>query len=164
MQTWWMLLTCHLVACGRAGFDPIEAPDAAGLVASSSDDDDACADVDLGSALGEVASGTTAGGRDRSRACGGDGNEVAHRWTAPSTGRFRIDTCKSDPLWDASLYVLDGACTGDLLACGEHTCDNLTGFHAVVLLDAVEDQQVVIVVDAAAPTWDGAYRLAIQKL
>lgn len=160
MKTWWMFLACHFMACGRAGFDPIDnSPDAGALAATAG-----CADVDLGSALGEI-SGTTAGGRNQLQGCdAGNGNEITHRWIAPSTGRFRIDTCHSDPLWDASLYVLDGTCTGDLLACGEPTCDNLTGFHGVVTLDAVKDQELVIVVDAAAPTWDGRYQLAIQKL
>ena len=52
----------------------------------------ACADMNLGSALGaSVASGSTSGAGNDYTACSGDGPELTFGWFAPATGMFRIE-------------------------------------------------------------------------
>jgi hypothetical protein len=161
VRIWRMMLFLQL-GCGRVGFDPADTmPDADPIASAAS-----CADVDLGSSLGpDVASGSTVDGRDRLEACGGgQGNEITHSWVAPSSGRYRIDTCASDPFWDSVLYIHDATCGGPMLGCSDNACGELTTLHGALTLDLIASQRIVIVVDATAPTWDGTYTLAIQKL
>jgi hypothetical protein len=159
VQIWWILLL--VAGCGRAGFDPIDT-DAGSIGATAP----TCADVDLGSALGpRVATGTTASGRNQIAGCeGGDGNEITHAWVAPASGRYVIDTCASDVFWDSVLYVREGGCDGETLACDHSGCDGPTGFHGRIVVDLAAGSGSVIVVDSIAPTFDGTYVLRIEKL
>lgn len=125
----------------------------------------ACADVNLGSAIGSsVAIGSTAGKANDYRGCGGDGNDTTFGWFAPAAGRYVIDLCGSEQTWDSVLDVRDGSCTGPHLACGDDECGGAIGVQARVTLDLAAGQGIVIVVDSAFPQDDGLYQLAITKM
>src|SRR5438874_11044543 len=78
-----------------------------------------CPQIDLGSNVPVMTSGTTVGSGkqlgDPSCMKTFGAPDVTFRWTAPGTGTFQIDTHDSD--FDTVLWVLDGTCTGSELAC-----------------------------------------------
>jgi hypothetical protein len=156
-----------VAACGRIGF---ELPsDLAGDGGGPGDDGGAiakiaCADVNLGSALGSsVAIGSTTGSGNDSRSCGGDGNDVSFGWFAPASGQYVIDLCDSEQTWDSVLTIRDGSCTGPQLACGDDECSGLSA-QPRVTLNLMAGQGIVIVVDSAFQGLDGLYQLAITKM
>lgn len=156
----WLVL---VAGCGRIGFEP------SGLVGDGGGGDPdggasplACADMDLGSALGPaVAVGSTVGkGNDyRCRSLGGS-SDVAFGWTAPAAGRYTIDLCASDPTWDSALDIRDGSCTGPELACSDED-DCTLSLHERVTLMLAAQQHIVIIVDGADTGEQGLYQLAI---
>lgn len=165
------------LGCGRVGFDPLGTPGnpADGAVVSDSVTSTsdavpfdapvaACADRDLGSDVGEVASGSTAGqGDDYSMCAGGASPDVTYSWVAPATGTFRIDLCSSpDLLFDSSLLVLTDSCTGTQVACNDDSCGN--SFHASVSVTATAGALYVIVVDGSGGSEQGQYVLSITQL
>lgn len=145
-----------VAACGRVGFEPI-----AELVGDGAVPAIACADMNLGSAVGPaVATGTTMGKGNHYQGCSGDGNDVTFGWVAPAAGRYVIDLCGSDQFWDSVLSVRDGSCTGAQLACSDDVCGGLAGLQGRVTVTLAAGQGIVIVVDSAFPV-DGNYQLAI---
>jgi hypothetical protein len=148
----WMVVA----ACGRIGFDP-----AGDGGASLPTLPLACADMNLGSAIGApVASGSTANMGNDYRGCrGADDNDVTFGWIAPATGRYQFDLCASQPSWDSALSIRDGSCNGRQLACGDDECGGF-GLQGLVTLDLAAGQAIVIVVDGAFGE-DGNYKLAI---
>lgn len=96
-----------------------------------------------------VFSGTTVGaGNDSAPGAGcttfQSNNDVSYAWTAPSTGRFVIDTAGSAT--DTLLYVRQGCSTFTDLVCHDDVADmNLT---SRVVLDAVMGTQYIIYVDS----------------
>jgi len=103
----------------------------------------ACNPVDIGSEVGEVATGST------STAADGvlvpcmkfDSVDLEFSWTAPSAGAYQIDLLGSD--YDTALMVLDGDCDGAQLACN----DDFADVQSAVLVNLVQGQTIVIVVD-----------------
>jgi hypothetical protein len=153
-------------ACGRIGFEPPGLAGGGPPVDGGSTDGGAsplaCADLDLGSALGPaVATGTTAGKGDDYR-CRGTGNtsDVALGWTAPAAGRYVFDLCNSDPTWDSALNIRDGSCAGPELSCSDSD-DCPLSFHERVTLTLAAQQHIVIVIDGADAGETGLYQLAI---
>ncbi len=168
-----------LASCGRFGFDGGDARpakgsgsfpdapyfDAAGTFAPDSPlppDGGAasCANFDLGSSLGAVATGNTTGNPDHNHACFGLGSpDVYYAWTAPATARFTIDTCSGpNQDLDTSLVVLDGSCTGTQLACDDDGCGSwLSRTH----VDLTAGQLVIIIVDGVGDM--GKYTLTITQ-
>ncbi len=104
---------------------------------------------DLGNSVPPITrSGTTAGQPNGlgGASCGGGGNEareVAFAYTAPSTGFFAIDTQGS--AFDTVLYVRDGSCTGDELACNDDVSPDTVASQMEIFLRA--GQRIIIVVD-----------------
>ena len=161
------LVVVLLSSCGRIGFE---------ARAGEGDDGDdgpggdaalpqiACADMNLGSALGpSVASGSVSGAGNQYAGCGGDFNDVTFGWFAPAAGSYQIDLCGSDQLWDSVLSVRDGTCTGPSLACNDDSCGGPAQLQPRVTVNLAAGQGIVIIVDSAIPT-AGSYQLAITKL
>lgn len=176
-----MALVLVTAGCGRVAFSPLDdAPTgsdpigpgdavADGAVDASTPIDAppmiACADVHLGSALGpSVATGNTAGRGNQYASCSGEGSDVSFGWFAPATGMYRIDLCASEEFWDSVLYVRNGDCNGAQLACSDDACGGAAGLQGRVTVNLTAGQGIVIVVDAAAPAFDGDYQLAITQL
>lgn len=164
----WLALA---VGCGRIGFKPSDltggggGPDGGGPGGGTPDGGVsplACADMDLGSALGSaVAAGSTAGkGNDYRCRSLGNSSDVAFGWTAPAAGSYTIDLCGSDPTWDSALNIRDGSCTGPELACVDDDGCTLS-FHERVTLTLAAQQHIVIIVDGAGTGDQGLYQLAI---
>jgi hypothetical protein len=157
-------------ACGRVGFEPpgiaggppVDGGGGGGGASDGGGSPLACADMDLGSALGSaVATGTTVGKGDDYRCRGvGPDPDVAYGWTAPAAGRYTIDLCGSDPTWDSSLDIRDGSCTGPQLSCSDSDACPLS-FHERVTLTLAAQQHIVIIVDGADSGDQGLYQLAI---
>jgi hypothetical protein len=152
--------------CGRIGFEPFDLVGDGGGVGGGDPDGGAsplaCADMDLGSALGPaVATGSTVGKRNDYRCRGlGGSSDVAFGWTAPAAGRYTIDLCASDPTWDSALNIRDGSCAGPELACSDS--DGCTfSFHERVTLTLAAQQHIVIIVDGIDTGEQGGYQLAI---
>lgn len=105
-----------------------------------------CPHVDLGSDFPVTYRGSTRdqpnGGRGR---CGGeDASERAHRWTAPHTGTFVIDTFTS--AFDTVLHIRDGDCDGAELACNDDE-DPASNLRSIATVDLSAGQAIVIFVD-----------------
>lgn len=173
MDRWGGLLAC-VAACGRIGFEP-PAGGIDGMPATSDGGSTetfdggvqtiACADMNLGSALGaNVASGTTDGAGNQTSACSGDGPDLTFGWFAPATASYRIDLCNSDMSWDSVLTIRDGTCGGAQLACDDDSCGGPAMLQGRVTVNLTAGQGIVIVVDSLYPTVGGNYQLAITQL
>jgi hypothetical protein len=117
-----------------------------------------CAEFDLGSSLGSVATGDTHGHTNAYTACDGSSSpDVSYAWTAPSTAMYTIDLCSGpDQSFDSTLTVLDGSCTGTRLACDDDGCGTwLSRVH----VSLQSGQLVIIVVDGYGEA--GKYTLRI---
>lgn len=114
-----------------------------------------------------VFTGTTLGaGNQFAGSCGGNtGEDVSFAWTAPSTGRFVIDTqgamTDAGPRTDTVLYVLESCMVSTSLVCNDDG-DELTGNASQVTLDAVMGTTYVIVVDAFAESSAGPFVVNIN--
>jgi hypothetical protein len=85
--------------------------------------------------------------------------EVTFGWTAPASGNYVFDTFGSD--YDTVLALLDGSCTGDVLACND---DVFAGhFSSQVIVSLTGGQSIVAVVEAAAAS-GSEYVLNIRAL
>ncbi|MBL4688611.1 MAG: hypothetical protein JKY37_28750 [Nannocystaceae bacterium] len=120
--------------------------------------DGSCVDFDLGSALGEVATGSNVGAGDNGTlTCAPvGGEEHAFTWLAPSTNTFTFDTVGSD--FDTALSVRFPDCAGEEIGC--------TGFlgqmNSIVTLELVEGQPVVITLEGYGAGANGNYVLNIN--
>lgn len=99
----------------------------------------ACPTADIGSVVPNAVSGDSSMFFDGSAgSCGGQaGNDAEYLFTAPSTGAFLFDTIGSSI--ETYVYVQDGVCGGDEIACGpDGTIAYLTmGQQVTVVVDAV---------------------------
>lgn len=105
--------------------------------------DTSCVDFDLGSATGQVATGTNVGaGNDTTVSCtAAGGEEHVFSWTTPSSGTWIFDTAGSN--YDTALSVRFPDCTGSELACTGYLGDTTSQ----IKLDLVDGQPVVITLD-----------------
>lgn len=134
--------TALLQACG----DKDEDEDGSG------DDgtDTVCIDEDLGSEVAANLAEPDVDGDDFAGNCNGellgdDGQDWGYTWVAPATNGYTITTQGTD--FDTVLFILDGDCNGDVLACNDDiSFDNLA---SQVYVELEEGQEVVIVVDGA---------------
>ncbi len=108
----------------------------------------ACANFDLGSALGDVVSGTTIGASNHYQRCNStDSPDVSYAWTAPASAKYLMSLCNGpDQNFDSVLTVLDGTCSGAQLACDDDGCGG-AGHLSQVTVTLNAGQQVIIVVD-----------------
>jgi hypothetical protein len=136
----------------------------------------ACELEDLGSALGEVATGdTTEAQRNFVGTCSSVGDphlsggrnapDVAYLWTAPGTGEYTFDTESSDQFGedalDSVLYVRAGDCDGVELACNDDIDGEAENYQSSVTVELEAGEAIVIIVDG----WrfsDGQYALTID--
>ena len=106
-------------------------------------DDLACADVDLGSLIGEkVAAGNTFGeGDDAEPSCTvANADDVILRWTAPAADVYSFDLSGSD--YD-TILMLWAACDGPVLGCN----DDAIGVTSQITIPVAQGQSVLIVID-----------------
>jgi hypothetical protein len=163
----WSLALLMVAGCGRFGFG--HANDAAPVDDGSRDTGPtpgaiACADLQLGSALGSaVASGTTVGKGNRYGICDGDGPDVTFGWSAPATATYRIDLCSSPNPFDSTLSVRNGSCAGEVLACNDDDDDCGDSGASGVTVSLTVGQSVVITVDGFFDDDEGDYQLAITQ-
>ncbi len=103
-----------------------------------------CPDGDLGSALGEIARGTTVGATaDFTESCTHNtAPDVAFRWRAPSTGTYVFDTRGSS--YDTVLYVHAGSCIGAEVGCDDDSAGSL---QSLVRLPLAAGAVVILFVD-----------------
>ena len=102
-----------------------------------------CPGLDIGAQVPQTLVGDTTGKLDEMGSpCGGSGSpESTFTFTAPSDGFYSFDTLGSDS--DTVLYVLYGACDGELLACS----DDEIGPWSQVVVELYAGLSVVVVVD-----------------
>ena len=102
-----------------------------------------CDPEDLGSALGEIATGNTVGsGDDIHVDCMKfDSVEREFLWTAPAAGSYQFDTQGS--AFDTALAVMATGCEGEVLACN----DDFDELESAVLVELTAGETVMIVID-----------------
>lgn len=119
-----------------------------------------CPMLDLGSTVPQTVTGTTADAADVLRpSCGSGGaGEVTYSFTAPAAGTYVVDTFGSS--LDTVLSVLDGSCSGAVLACN----DNAAGSEqSRMTLELAEGQTIVLLVDGSAAGASGDFTLNIAR-
>jgi len=120
-----------------------------------------CPDAGLGGMTGDaVATGSTVGrANSQTASCAASARspDIAYSWTAPTTGRWTIDTIGSD--FDTALHVRSGSCTGAELACDD---DSGPSTQSMVRLGLMAGQTVVIIVDGWGASSSGNYVLNIN--
>ncbi len=112
---------------------------------------------DLGSATGNVASGTTAGASDSwSASCQAtDGPDIAYGWTAPAAGSYTFSLVGSS--YDTVLTLQSPDCTGAQLACD----DDAVGLQSELSVNLSAGETVLVVIDGYN-NQTGNYTLAIN--
>ena len=112
-----------------------------------------CAEADLGTELGAIASGDltefpyayTAGcgvASGDQPAGGQNAPDVFYTWTAPFAGTFTFDTLGSD--FDTLLAILDGDCGGDEFACNDDAFEGDIRTRSSVDVDLAAGELVTI--------------------
>ena len=119
--------------------------------------DFSCADGgDLGSATGNVASGTTVGAVDDwAASCASDGPDVAFAWTAPSAAVWTFSLVGSS--YDTVITLQSPDCAGSELACN----DDFSGLQSETTANLAAGESVIVVVDGYNSN-SGNYTLAIN--
>lgn len=90
---------------------------------------------------------------------GDDAPDYGYTWVVPRTKGYTITTQGSD--YDSVLFVLDGDCNGDVLACNDDLSDDNPASEVYVVLE--EGQTVVIVVDGYDAYATGTGTLSIYE-
>ena len=88
--------------------------------------------------------------------CGGAGHQKVHTWQAPEAGVYEITTAGSD--YDTVLFVLDGDCGPDAIACN----DDSDGLQSSVRVEVEAGQVLTLVVGGFANN-SGQYVLNIER-
>ena len=92
-----------------------------------------------------VTSGDTSTGRAARRGgCAGAGPEIGFTFRAPAAGIYTMTTVGS--MYDTVLYVRDGSCDGEELACNDDTPG--LGLQSRIVVPLTSGQEVVIFVDS----------------
>ncbi|MCB9777248.1 MAG: hypothetical protein H6742_01625 [Alphaproteobacteria bacterium] len=108
-----------------------------------------CIDDDLGSEVAQpLATGETDGDDYQGSSCNGeevgdDGQDWGWTWTAPATAGYTFNTFGSE--FDTILYILDGDCNGEVIACNNDASADNTA--SQIYIELQEGQQVVLIVD-----------------
>ena len=113
--------------------------------------------VNAGTALGEISSGSTRGCRSNFSDCdAGRAPDVEVSWRAPYEGCFSFTTTGSS--FDTQLLVFDGG--GSLLECDD---DDGEGSTSWVVLCVDNNAQLYVVVDGDGSS-QGSYRLQVEEV
>ncbi len=131
-------------------------------------------DGDGGSALGQIASGTTVGqsndvGRlsdvitcsGNSPSPSGASADVAYTWTAPADGQYRFS---ADANFHHILTVHDGACAETQYECTYGYYYDTDDIGAMVEVDLVAGQQVVVSLDGEWNDESGTFALEVDQI
>ncbi|MEM7605931.1 MAG: hypothetical protein AAF411_11310 [Myxococcota bacterium] len=123
--------------------------------------DDACPagpdSSDVGIAVFE---GSTIGAADsRSGGCLGNTPDRSHRWVAPTTGRYAVDTAGSD--FDTQLAVYENCASDEVLACND---DGLSGTVFSRAEIEVRGGEAVVFVVGGFFNAVGRYRINVREL
>jgi hypothetical protein len=120
-----------------------------------------CPDTDLGSVVPQsFLLDTTLADDSFAPSCGGIGGlDQTFSFTAPAAGTYIFTTSRPSTVFDTTLYLLDGDCSGGELACSD---DDGTGAQSLAFFDMAADQTVVIVVDGFTAGAFGAAELYID--
>lgn len=134
--------------------------DGAGADGGDPPRDIGCAEVDLGSGLGELSLGTLAGAADRHGYCGAplgaDGEDRLFYWVAPEAGDFTFRTEGSD--FDTMLTLYRGACVR-IEACN----DDYDGAASAVDARLEAGEVVVLALDAYTLGEASAYVISVRR-
>jgi hypothetical protein len=124
-------------------------------------DDFPCADAPLDSLGSLSVEGSTVGqGNELTGSCGGDSApDVAFVWTAPTTDTWEIST--SGSTFDTILYVFEGGCDADELACNDDVGDDVLTSRVIVSID--RGTTLVIGVDGFDDE-SGTFRMIIRPV
>jgi hypothetical protein len=113
-----------------------------------------CTIAELPSSTSIFTQGNTSGAGDgfTSGCSGGSAPEIGHRYVAPVSGTYFVDTFGSS--FDTVLSVLDG--------CGEIVCsDDASGTDSQVVVDLFAGQEVFFVVDGFGEGSEGFFNLSL---
>ncbi|WP_437636264.1 MXAN_6577-like cysteine-rich protein [Sorangium sp. So ce854] len=119
-----------------------------------------CPEIDLGTAVPQTVTGTTAGAVDiMNSTCGGAGaSEVTYAFTAPSAGTYIFDTFGSS--FNTVLYARDVDCSGAVLKCNG---DAGGGVQSRLTMDLAEGQTILLVIDGSSASASGEFTLTAQR-
>lgn len=119
-----------------------------------------CADFDLGSALGVVATGRIGGSGDDHPYCAdrswGDGGDLLFSWRAPADGVYSFST--ADSSFDTLLTLYAGLCV-EVLACN----DDFDDLSSAVDAELREGDVVVLALDLYGEADGGSYTLTVAE-
>lgn len=122
-----------------------------------------CPDEELEGTLPMNVRGNTLGRSDDfAGSCseGAPAPDVSFSWTAPEDGVFTFDTLGTS--FDTVLFVLDGACAGEELACNDDLDPARQVRQSAVAVDLEAGQTVTIVVDGFSADHVGEVELHIN--
>lgn len=121
--------------------------------------DPMCPTFDLGSSVPNSVSGVIDDEVDQftSVGCGGAAVDAVLSFTAPQDGQYTFATAGTS--YDTVLYVLDGLCGGDEIACNDDTPFDTSSELTVSLFAG---QQVTVVIDGFTPGVSGAWHIDVQ--
>lgn len=142
------------------------------LACGDKDDDDTsddgsatvCVDAELPSEPAVNMAEPTLEGDDFAGSCNGDlmgdaAPDYGYSWTAPRTNGYTITTQGSS--FDSVLFVIDGDCNGEVLACNDDISDDNDASQVFVSLE--EGQTVVILIDGYDEYAAGTGALSIYE-
>ncbi len=124
-----------------------------------------CIDDDLGRSLEyELASVVPEGDDFQAMSCGDstlgtDSDDHGWTWAAPADGGYTFSTTGST--FNTVLFILDGDCLGEVLACNDDATFDTT--QSEVYLELVEGQEIVIVVDGYDAFSSGTISLKVLQ-
>lgn len=128
------------------------------VLTTSAQTADGCAPSDIAGPLPLTDGGATSGASATEGSCGGEtAPEIAFAWTAPQAGSYTIHTTGSD--FDTILYIRDGSCVGDELACDD---DGGPSTQSSVTLELAAGQDIVIFADGYSSN-SGSVVLTIES-
>ena len=110
----------------------------------------------------EVHASTIGASDDFSGSCstGASAPDLAFTWTAPEDGVFTFDTFGSEI--DTVVFVLDGACEGEELACNDDFDPEAQLRQSAVSVELRAGQTITVVVDGFSPEHAGEITLRVD--
>jgi hypothetical protein len=73
---------------------------------------------------------------------------------------YQIDLCNSDLVFDTTLLIRNGSCSGAVLACDDDGCGDVG---SRVRIELTAGQSIAITVDGFSEEDEGSYQLAITR-
>lgn len=128
------------------------------VLTTSAETADGCNPTDLAGPLPLTDGGSSSGVSTQEGSCGGESApELVFGWTAPQAGTYTIHTTGSD--FDTVLYVRDGSCVGEELACDD---DGGPSTQSLLTVTLAAGQDIVIFADGYSAN-SGSIVLTIES-